>query len=86
MFSPYFQISEQNILSRGIEKNGHEYIVYYNNKSVNVNTDFKSIGKNRYKCCIYYSRKLCDTISDLEKITKEEIERQAYGSWMDGAR
>ena len=72
LFSPYFQISEQNILSRGIEKNGHEYIVYYNNK--------------RYKCCIYYSRKLCDTISDLEKITKEEIERQAYGSWMDGAR
>ncbi len=37
---PFFQISEANIISRGIS-NGHEYIVYCSDKGVNVNTDFK---------------------------------------------
>ena len=41
---PFFQISEANIISRG-NSNGHEYIVYCSDKSVNVNTDFKKIGK-----------------------------------------
>ena len=39
---PFFQISEANIISRG-NSNGHEYIVYCSDKSVNVNTDFKKI-------------------------------------------
>lgn len=37
---PFFQISEANIISRGIS-NGHEYIVYCSDKGVNVNTDLK---------------------------------------------
>ncbi len=36
----YFKISEQNMISHGIA-NGHEYIVYCLNKSVNVNTYFQ---------------------------------------------
>jgi len=44
---PFFQISEANIISRG-NSNGHEYIVYCSDKSVNVNTDFKKIGKDMY--------------------------------------
>jgi hypothetical protein len=81
---PFFQISEANIISRGIS-NGHEYIVYCSDKGVNVNTDFKKIGKDMYNCCSYYDRKLCDTISKFEEMSKEKIESQAYGSWMDGA-
>lgn len=38
-----------------------------------------------YNCCSYYDRKLCDTISKFEEMSKEKIESQAYGSWMDGA-
>ncbi len=37
--NPYFQISEQDIIFHGVVS-GHEYIVYYINQSVNVNTDF----------------------------------------------
>ena len=81
---PFFQISEANIISRGIS-NGHEYIVYCSDKGVNVNTDFKKIGKDMYNCCSYYDRNLCDTISKFEEMSKEKIESQAYGSWMDGA-
>ena len=76
---PFFQISEANIISRGIS-NGHEYIVYCSDKSVNVNTDFKKINKDMYNCCSYYDRKLCDTISKFEEMSKEKIESQAYGS------
>ena len=66
---PFFQISEANIISRGIS-NGHEYIVYCSDKGVNVNTDFKKIGKDMYNCCSYYDRKLCDTISKFEEMSK----------------
>ena len=81
---PFFQISEANIISRGIS-NGHEYIVYCSDKGVNVNTDFKKINNDMYNCCSYYDRKLCDTISKFEEMSKEKIESQAYGSRMDGA-
>ena len=79
----YFQISEQNIISRGIVS-GHKYIVYYINQSVNVNTNFKVTDKGMYDCCAYYDRKLCNTISEFETMGKEKIESQAYNSWMDG--
>lgn len=81
---PYFKISEQNIISHGIA-NGHEYIVYCLNKSVNVNTDFQIIN-GMYQCCAYYDRKLCNTIEEFYNMSQKKIESQAYGSWMDGAR
>jgi len=81
--NPYFEISEQNIIFRGVVS-GHEYIVYCTNQSVNVNTDFRIIRKGLYNCCAYYDRKLCDTISEFGRMSKEKIESQAYNSWMDG--
>lgn len=82
--NPYFEITEQNILFKGVIYE-HEYIVYCINNSVNVNTEYRMIGKGLYRCCIYYDRKLCDTISEFNGMDKNEIESQAYGSYMDGA-
>ncbi|MDE6781060.1 MAG: hypothetical protein K2J40_06345 [Ruminococcus sp.] len=83
--NPYFEITEQNILFRGVIYE-HEYIVYCINGRVNVNTSYTMTGNGVYRCCIYYNRKLCDTISEFERMSIDKIESQAYGSYMDGAR
>lgn len=84
LLNPYFQISEQNVIFQG-NVSGHEYIVYFINQSVHVNTDYQIIAKGMYRCCVYYDRKLCDTILEFKKMSKKKIESQAYNSWMDGA-
>lgn len=70
------------------------YIVYRNpnhrNKKIRVNTYFYRIKfpflPPKMRLCIYYDRGLCDTLDEYHCLPIEYIEREAYGSWMDGAR
>lgn len=87
----YFKIKEDNIILHGSthEPYGrHEFIVYINpkDKSIHVNTEYCKLENDIYKCCVYYDRKLCNTIIESRQLTVEIIEKQAYNSWMDGAR
>lgn len=75
------------------------YIVYRNsnhcNKKIRVNTYFYRIKfpflgekflPEKMRLCVYYDRGLCDTFEEYNCLLIEYIEREAYGSWMDGAR
>lgn len=66
-----------------------KYVIYVNPKAsgrkIRVNTDYYK-NENVLKLCRYYDRGLCNTIEEYENLTLEDIESQAYGSWMDGAR
>lgn len=44
------------------------------------------IEGNVIQLCKYYDRGLCDTLEEYTKLEMSFVERQAYGSWMDGAR
>ena len=86
----YIKIKRENIILHGITHNPwseHRFIVYRNkDKQIRINTDYYKIKDGIYECCVYYDRGLCHTIEEFRKLTIEAIEKQAYGSWMDGAR
>lgn len=92
----YIEVKEENIILTGVTHNPlgkHRFIVYLcennirrNRINVRVNTDYYEVRKGVYKCCIYYDRGLCNTIDEFRDITIGEIEKQAYGSYMNGAR
>lgn len=89
----FFEVEEKNIILYGITHKPlgeHRFIVYlnenHNQYCIRVNTDYHEIRSGIYKCCTYYDRGLCNTIKEYRSLTVEAIERQAYGSWMDGAR
>ncbi|MBQ8824425.1 MAG: hypothetical protein IJZ64_04250 [Ruminococcus sp.] len=92
----YIEVKEQNIILTGVTHSPwgkHKFIVYLdennserNRINVRVSTDYYEVKKGVYECCIYYDRGLCNTIDEFRNITIGEIERQAYGSYMDGAR
>lgn len=87
----YFRISESSIILSSITHDpwgNHRYIVYVNENSkiIRVNTYYEKINEAEYECYIYYDKPLCNTIDELRKMTIDEIERQAYCAWMDGAK
>ncbi len=83
----YFKIPEENILMFSSTRE-HSFIVYINicKGDIRVNADFRKSDDGKYICCSFYDRPLCNTVSNFEKMTTEEIENQAYGAYMDGAR
>lgn len=89
----FFEVSKKDvILSRCTQPplGEIEFIVYKKengkNPGIHVNTYFIEEKSDTYNCCCYYDRKLCNTIEELKNMTNDEINSQAYGSWMDGAR
>lgn len=89
----FFKIRKENIILLGTTHKPlgeHSFIVYADekneNRKIRVNTDFSESSNGIFSCCKYYDRGLCYNIEDFRKMTIEEIEQQAYGSWMDGAR
>lgn len=65
---------------------GRAFIVYPCGKEIRVNTEFEELPNGILKCCLHYDRMLCRTVEDYRRLTIDEIESQAYGAWMDGAR
>ena len=48
-------------------------------------SDYKPVG-NGIICCTYgYDRTLCTSLAEYKSIMKEEIEREAYDTWMTSA-
>ncbi len=87
----FFKIPEENILMFSTTRDtlcNHSFIVYIDNLKgdIRVNADFRKSDSGNYICCKLYDRPLCNTVSDFKKMTTEEIENQAYGAYMDGAR
>lgn len=89
----YIEIEKENIILEGIthEQYGEQWFIIYideNDKRnrIHVNTDYWETEEGIYKCHASYDRSLCNTIEEYREMTIWEIERQAYGSWMDGAR
>ncbi|MDE5770976.1 MAG: hypothetical protein K2I06_04995 [Ruminococcus sp.] len=93
MYRNYVTVKKENIITFGVtgESFGkHRYIVYVRPKDINwkvhINADFYEDDCGNYICCLLYDRRLCRTIEEFGSITAEEIESQAYGAYMDGAR
>ncbi len=93
MYRNYVTVKKENIITSGVtvESFGkHRYIVYVSPKDTNwkvhINSDFYEDDGGNYICCLFYDRRLCRTIEEFGSITAEEIESQAYGAYMDGAR
>lgn len=86
----FFKIKLEDIIISGVTHNPyskHEYIVYIDkNNLIRVNTDYREIETGIYNCCKHYDRPLCNSIDEFRALTILDIERQAYNSWMDGAR
>lgn len=87
-------IPGESIILRGIIQNihlgSHMYIVYHNETDqktkICICSDFWCNDDGTYGVEPAYTRGLCDTIEEFEKLTMAEIESDAYGAWMDGAR
>lgn len=85
----YFNIMTKNVILQGITiRSQHTYIVYLHEEtqSIHVNAFYQNGKKGGYRCCSHYDRWLCDTVEQYLSLTMQEIESQAYGAWMDGAR
>ncbi len=91
--SDFIKIPIENVIREGqTVTSGYcdkKYVIYFNKKGkgkkARINTYFL-VENNMIELCKYYDRGLCDTIEDYHKLDIDYIERQAYGSWMDGAR
>lgn len=88
----FFYISKEDIILQGKTHepySEHDFIVYVNpndnRNKIRINTYFVEYEEG-IQCCHFYDRGLCDTIDEYKKLNMYEIESQAYGSWMDGAR
>lgn len=86
-----FKVKESDVFLRGIThmtRGSHKFIVYVGDKDgrVHINTDFSEREKGVYICCGYYDRILCESRDEYLQMTISDIEGQAYGSFMDGAR
>lgn len=85
----YRNVAKKDVILQGITPKslaGCQFIVYPCGNEIRINTDFQEKPDGRLKCCLHYDRMLCRTMEEYRKLTIEEIESQAYGSWMDGAR
>lgn len=87
------KIKKENILLEGITHpplGEHRFIVYISEsdsrRQIHVNADYYQPEDGIYSCYKYYDRGLCGTFDELRRMTYKEIEAQAYGAWMDGAR
>ena len=89
----FTEISVDNIIKESrTEKPGRcdkQYIVYLNpddsHEKIRVNTYYRLQGKT-VSLCTYYDRGLCDTLEEYNRLSVDYVERQAYNSWMDGAK
>lgn len=86
-------IPKENIIIQGITHDpwsSHPYIVYFNDQNgqehIDVCTWYIESEDGYFECNIHYTRRLCNTLEDMRNLTYLDIENQAYGSWMDGAR
>jgi len=96
----FIEISVDNIIKESKTKTpgycDKQYIVYISpndrHRKIHVNTyfyrvkSFFSLQKIKIRLCIYYDRALCETLEEYHRLPVEYIEKQAYCSWMDGAR
>ena len=90
----YNSIPGESIILKGTIQNvhlgSHRYIIYHNENGqknkICICADFWCDDDGTYGIEPAYSRGLCDTIEEFEKFTMAEIESDAYGAWMDGAR
>lgn len=86
--SDFFDVPENDVIAHGrlSYDRRREFIIYRGkDNSIRVNAYF-SVGQGVYSCCAYYDRKLCDTADGYDSLTEQEIQSQAYGAYMDGAR
>ena len=65
------------------------YIIYVRpgdpRKRIRINTRYLPRGDS-VRLDVHYDRGLCDTLEEYRRLSREAIEEQAYGAWMDGAR
>lgn len=67
--NPYFEITEQNILFRGVIYE-HEYIIYCINNSVSINTEYRMIGKGLYSAAFIMTENYVTRFRNLTEWTK----------------
>ncbi len=84
MNAHYFTVSAGDVIAHCCVSE-HKYIVYKKNGRIYVNAMYRVTGQ-WYECCIHYDRWLCDDMEAYKKLTKEDIDSQGYGAYMDGAR
>ena len=93
--SRYIRIAKEDVIMEGITNDpwGHHFFIVYIDKrcspsTVHINAYYcgRSDKKDEYEGNNAYDRRLCDDIGQLRKMTFDEIERCAYGAYMDGAR
>ncbi|MDE5855111.1 MAG: hypothetical protein K2H19_08640, partial [Ruminococcus sp.] len=87
------KVPKNNIIMQGITHypwSSHRFIVYFheykNEMHIDVNAYFHETENGFYECLMYYNRHLCNNLEELRQMTFDDIERQAYGAYMDGAR
>ena len=89
----FIEISADNIIKESRtekpDRCDKQYIVYLSpddsHAKIRVNTYYRLQGKT-VSLCTYYDRGLCDTLEEYNRLPVDYVERQAYNSWMDGAR
>ena len=62
------------------------FTVYRDGDSFRVNTDNYIAADGSLICNSHYDRRLCGSVEELRNMTFHQIEGQAYGAYMDGAR
>lgn len=62
------------------------FTVYRNGDSFRVNTENYIAEDGSLICNSHYDRRLCGSVEELRNMTFRQIEGQAYGAYMDGAR
>lgn len=93
----FIEITEDAILKEARTEDpdycNKAYIVYISpcDRKIHVNTDFQRLKllfskETRVRLCVCYDRSLCETVEEYRHLPVGWIERQAYYSWMDGAR
>lgn len=93
MYRNYIIVKKEDIVTSGVtgESFGkHRYLVYVSpeerNWKIRMNAEFYEDDDGNYICCSSYERGICRTVEEFRSMTTEEIENEAYGAYMDGAR
>ena len=94
--SDFIEIPAENIIEESQTENPNynniHYIVYLNpadpRRKIHINAYYRPYGK-KVRICRYYDRGLCDTLEEYQQLrsfSRNDIESQASGAYMDGAR
>lgn len=98
----YYVVGVNHILDMSVTKDplcsGTGYVIWKGKQGINItglrtgasddmfNYDRVTRSASLHRFCRFYTRELCGTIEELREMSQDNIDAEAYGAYMDGAK